>query len=83
MRYYMVFLFLYIYILYFHKDSIVESIDDVLTKRKEMIKQVKIYFWAAQNMMAQLVNKKRSEMSFSARDYVYIKIQQSLVRRSS
>jgi hypothetical protein len=40
----MVFLFLYIYILYFHKDSIVESIDDVLTKRKEMIKQVKIYF---------------------------------------
>jgi hypothetical protein len=34
-------------------------------------------------MMAQLVNKKRSEMSFSAGDYVYIKIQQSLVHRSS
>jgi hypothetical protein len=35
--------------------------------------------------MAQLVNKKRSEMSFSIKDYVYIKLQQykqqTLVRR--
>jgi hypothetical protein len=49
----------------------VEFVDDLLTRREEMITQVKVHLRTTQNKMTQLANKKRGERSFSIRDYVY------------
>lgn len=61
-----------IHILYFSKDSIVESVGEALTRRKDMIKRA---------------NRKKSERHFSRGDYVHLKLQpyrqQSTIRTSS
>jgi hypothetical protein len=76
-----------IHALYFPRDSTVESIDDILTRCEEILKQVKKNLQAAQNRMTQIANNRRSERSFSIGDYVYLKLQhyrqKSVVHRPS
>jgi hypothetical protein len=55
---------------YFPKNSMVESINDLLTRREEIIKQVKCTIRTAQHRMSQITNNKRSERSFSIKDCV-------------
>jgi hypothetical protein len=55
---------------YFPKNSMVESINDLLTRREEIIKQVKCTIRTAQHRMSQITNNKRSERSFSIEDCV-------------
>jgi hypothetical protein len=64
-----------IHVRYFPKDSTVELIDDLLTGREEIIKQVKCNLRTAQHRMTPIANNKQSEMSFSIRDYGYLKLQ--------
>jgi len=75
-----------IHVPYLLKYSTVESIDDLLTRREEMIKQVKRNLQTTQNMMTQIANNKWSERSFSIGDYVYHKLQhykkKSIVHRT-
>jgi len=64
-----------IHVPYLPRDSTVESIDDILTRQEEMLKQVKRNLQAAQNRMTQIANNRRSERSFSIGDYVCLKLQ--------
>lgn len=50
-----------IHIPYFLKDSIIEAIDDFLTKREDMVKLIMSNLKLAQNTLSQLANKKESE----------------------
>jgi hypothetical protein len=64
-----------IHIPYFPRDSTVTSVDDLLIRREEIIKQVKDNLRLAQHQMVQFANNKRSDKTFSIRDYVYLKLQ--------
>jgi hypothetical protein len=73
-----------IHVPYFPKDSTVELINDLLTKREEIIKQIKCNLRTAQHRITQIANNKRS---FFIGDYVHLKLQhykqQLVVRRAS
>ena len=43
------------------KNSIIEANDDFLTKRQEMIKEIKGNLYKAQNILVQTANRKHSE----------------------
>ncbi|KAJ6959486.1 hypothetical protein NC653_037738 [Populus alba x Populus x berolinensis] len=64
-----------IHIPYTHKDSPVEAVDNYLTQREDMFKEIKNNLLQAQHRMTQQANKKRSERSFSMGDSVYVKLQ--------
>jgi hypothetical protein len=76
-----------IHIPYFPRDSTVASVDDLLIRREEIIKQVKDNLQLAQHRMVQFANNKRSDKKFSIWDYVNPKLQHykqhSVVRRTS
>jgi IS30 family transposase len=73
-----------IHVPYFPKDSTVELINDLLTKREEIIKQIKCNLRTTQHRITQIANNKRS---FFIGDYVHLKLQhykqQLVVRRAS
>ena len=60
---------------YFPKDSIVESVDEYLSTKKEVIKMVMSHLQKAQNRMTTMANRKRNDRSFEVKDYVYLKLQ--------
>jgi hypothetical protein len=76
-----------LHIPYFPKDSAVESVDEYLSTKEEIIKRVREHLQAAQNRMTMVANRKRSDRSFEINDYVFLKLQpyrqHSLARRSS
>ena len=76
-----------IHIPYFPRDSTVASVDEYLSTKEEVINRVRGHLQVAQNRMIISANKKRSDMSFEVKDYVYLKLQpyrqQSISRRSS
>ena len=76
-----------LHIPYFPKDSAVESVDEYLSAKEEVIKRVREHLQPAQNRMTMVANRKRSDRSFEINDYVFLKLQpyrqHSLARRSS
>ena len=76
-----------LHIPYFTKDSPVESVDEYLSTKEEIIKRVWAHLQTAQNWMTMVANKKRSDRSFKINDYVFLKLQpymqQLMARRSS
>ena len=69
------------------KDSAVESVDEYLSAKEEVIKRVREHLLVAQNRMTMVANRKRSDRSFEINDYVFLKLQpyrqQSMARRLS
>jgi hypothetical protein len=72
---------------YLSKDFAVESVDEYLSAKEEVIKRVKEHLLVAQNKMTTVANRKRSDRSFEINDYVFLKLQpyrqQSMAYRSS
>jgi hypothetical protein len=64
-----------IHIPYFHKNSIVELVDEYLSTKEEVIKTVMTHLQKAQNRMSMVANIKRSDRSFEVKDHVYLKLQ--------
>ena len=64
-----------IHIPYFPKDSIIEAIDDFLTKREDMVKLIMSNLKLAHNTLSQLANKKGSERELIIWDWIYLKLQ--------
>lgn len=62
-----------IHILYILKDSSVEVIDEMLTKREEKLNKIKQNLLMAQNMMVQQANQRHNKRTFNIGDYVYLK----------
>jgi hypothetical protein len=51
-----------LHIPYLPKDSVVESVDEYLSAKEEIIKRVREHLLAAQNMMTMVANRKRSDI---------------------
>jgi len=55
---------------YFPRDSNVATVDEYLTNIEDMLRALKKNLQTAQHRMTQLANKKRSERTFNAGDWV-------------
>ena len=64
-----------IHLPYFSGDSKVAAVDQFLTDNETTLKLLKFHLSRAQNRMRQLVNKHRTDKSFSIGDFVYLKLQ--------
>jgi hypothetical protein len=65
----------------------VESVDEFLSTKEEVIKKVRSHLQKAEKRMTMVANRKRSDRIFEINDYVYLKLQpyrqQSVARRLS
>ena len=64
-----------IHIPYTPKDSSVDTVDQYLTQREEVIRLIRANLKQAQNRMRQQADAKRSERTFAEGDLVYLKLQ--------
>jgi len=74
-----------IHLPYLPGESAIVLLDRTLTKTENMIKLLHFHLLRAQNRMAQLADKHKSERRFNIGDYVYLKLQpyeQSTVSKS-
>jgi hypothetical protein len=53
----------------------VESVDEYLSTKEEVIKMVMSHLQKAQNRMTTMANRKRNDRSFEVKDYIYLKLQ--------